>query len=129
LLEKPVDKNSNYADMLGISKIHQIKQFAVANDGQENQLFLIGDSHVEKISYRFQELFRRSQIKGTLDKFPTVLAALRRGIIMGEENSLLNFTRTLVQKHKPKRILFVWNWIYYFCKNLKTPINVPANCD
>ncbi len=124
-----MDANSTYADMLKMFRTHQIKQFAVENDGQENQLFLIGDSHLEKISYRFQELFRRSQIKGTLDKFPTVLAALRRGIIMGEENLLLNFTRELVKKHKPKRILFVWNWIYYFCKDLKTPMHVPANCD
>jgi hypothetical protein len=124
-----VDANSTYADMLKMFQTHQIKQFAVANNGQENRLFLIGDSHLEKISYRFQELFRRSQIKGTLDRFPTVLAALRRGVIMGEENSLLNFTRELVKKHKPKRILFVWNWIYYFCKDLKTPMHLPANCD
>ncbi len=124
-MEKPVDKDSTYADMVG----HPIQQFDLENDGQENQLFLIGDLHLEKISYRFQELFRRSQIKGTLDKFPTVLAALNRGVIMGEENSLLNTTRTLVQKHKPKRTLFVWNWIYYFCKDLQTPINVPANCN
>ncbi len=54
LLEKPVDKTSTFSDMLNMFKTHQIKQFALANDGKENQLFLIGDSHIEKISYRFQ---------------------------------------------------------------------------
>lgn len=108
--------------MLEIKKNHNIHNFAVANDGKDNKLFLIGDSHIMKISYHFQELFRKSKLENTIDDFPTILTALRRGFIMGEENALLNFTRKLVHNYRPQRILFAWNWLYYFCKDLKTPM-------
>lgn len=58
-------------------------EFAVANEGRDNHVLLIGDSHMERISYRFQELFKRSQAQGTLDSFPTVMAIIKRGAVFG----------------------------------------------
>jgi hypothetical protein len=33
----------------------------VANEGQKNQLFVVGDSFAEMISYRFKHLFEKAK--------------------------------------------------------------------
>ena len=55
------------------------QHYEVANEGSEKLVFLVGDSHTMKLSYRFQQLFRESRIK--YKEFPTVVALVRFGMI------------------------------------------------
>jgi hypothetical protein len=50
LLEKPIDEYSIYANI----ERPLLSYYAVANEGRKHQLFLIGDSHSKKVTYRFQ---------------------------------------------------------------------------
>lgn len=101
----------------------------MANEGRKNQLFLVGDSHAKKVSYRYQELYRQSLKSNTSAELPTFLAALLEAHVLAESSHLLNFTRELVRLYKPTRILFTCNWLRYFCKGLDEELAEPHKCD
>jgi hypothetical protein len=52
-LDKKVDKNSRYFEE---NKL-ELTVFEVANEGKENQVFIVGDSHAKFLIWRFQFLF------------------------------------------------------------------------
>ena len=52
-LEKYIDSTSMYSKI----DIPDIHLYQVTNEGQENKMFIIGDSHGRSITYHFQKLF------------------------------------------------------------------------
>ena len=92
-------------------------------------MFVIGDSHAKKVTYRFQQLFHDSLKSNTSDSLPTILAAISEAHSLSESSLLLNYTRDLVKTYKPTRILFTCNWLIYFCKDLDEEFSEPHKCD
>lgn len=58
---------------------HPLHGYFVANEGRENQLFIMGDSHSLRISYHFQQLFWDSLRQGRGGSFPTVVDMSKMG--------------------------------------------------
>jgi hypothetical protein len=56
-----------------------LEYYAVANEGQENLLLLIGDSHALKINYRFHQLYTEAVERNRTAEFPTIVAMVKYG--------------------------------------------------
>lgn len=50
--------------------------YVSANEGRQNLVLLIGDSHALKASYRFQQIYLDAKEKNKLDEFPTIVAMI-----------------------------------------------------
>ena len=74
----------------------------MSNEGQENLLFLVGDSHTMKISHRFQQLYKESLLKFV--PFPTIVSLVKWGLL--DLNSDDEYVRRKiigwVEKHRPR---------------------------
>ena len=106
-----------------------LSYYFVANEGRKNRLFIVGDSHAKKVTYRFQQLFWDSLKANTSDSLPTILAAISEAHAIVESSPLLNFTRELVKTYKPTRILFTCNWLIYMCKPLEQELSETHQCN
>jgi len=67
------------------------------------------------MAHRIHKLYVESKEKGKLNDFPTVVSIFRSSTRINQESILVDLTRRLVAKHKPKRIFFAQFWIIYLC--------------
>ena len=113
VLEKNIDQTSKYYQ----KDRPYLSTFQVANEGRSNQLFVIGDSHAVRLSYRFQQLYFDSKTANKTDQFPTVVTMALLERPLNAENYLLQFSIDMIKKHRPKRVLFLCHWFIYYCRN------------
>jgi hypothetical protein len=86
--------------------------YEVINEGNSNQVFLIGDSHTLAVAIRFKQLYDESVKQNLSKNFPTIvyLMTFLNPYFPCEDNSFYEFSRNLIKKHNPNRILFVYWW-------------------
>ena len=126
MLEKDIDKNSIFYREGRPDLVH----YAVANEGVDNKFLLIGDSHGLKLSYRFQQLFKESRVKGNLDNFPTIIAIINFGILSNKDQwHDLQFIREFVAEHKIPRILIANHFLPKWCEHMDFLEGNQATCD
>ena len=90
-----------------------MSRYEVLNEGSDNQVFIIGDSHAENIMMRFKQLYQESVENNQTVKFPTVLGLIQRVYPFLPCNPSYNFTIKMIYQQKPKRLLFINRWPLY----------------
>ena len=80
----------------------------VLNEGQNNSIVVIGDSHANMISHRFVKLFEDA--KAALKKFPTIVYKTINGTPSLPCHPAFAVNMKLVKKTRPKALLVVTNW-------------------
>ena len=93
--------------------------YVSANEGRENLVLLIGDSHTLKATYRFQQLYLDAKEQNKLDEFQSIVAMVDFHVEMSERFAYqtMQFSLEFAKKHKPKRILLVNWWANRFCSD------------
>lgn len=97
----------------------------MSNEGQENEVFIVGDSHARFLSVRLQQLYEESKKRNETDKFPTIVslchsahAYLFDSAPLAKTTEMYRtftaFFQRYFKQYKPKRILSMNRWLGYW---------------